>query len=131
MDWGLLIKIPCALIVHFCQNSTLLALLKVHLSSDSQFTIIGSQEEIDSKEEPDDDDHDDLEIIDESETNITTSDPICSSGYPPEELMDRFSEIVKGRTYLHQPNQALNLYLTGNLTLLEIDSKKSLFCDFS
>ena len=46
------------------------------------------------------------------------SDPICSSGYPPAELMDRFSEIIKGRTYLHQPNQALNLYLTATLVIV-------------
>ena len=46
------------------------------------------------------------------------SDPICSSGYPPAELMDRFSEIIKGRTYLHQPNQALNLYLTATVVIV-------------
>ena len=32
VDSGLLIIIPVALIVHLCKNSTLLALLKVHLS---------------------------------------------------------------------------------------------------
>ena len=32
--------------------------------------------------------------------------------------MDRFSEIIKGRTYLHQPNQALNLYLTATVVIV-------------
>ena len=65
-------------------------------------------------------DQDDMEIIEKSETNEVTNsaNPLCASGYPPEELMDRFSEIVKGRTYLHQPNQALNLYLTATLVIV-------------
>ena len=43
---------------------------------------------------------------------------MCPSGYPPEELMERFAEIVKGRTYLHRPNQSLNLYLTATLAIV-------------
>ena len=31
--------------------------------------------------------------------------------------MERFAEIVKGRTYLHRPNQSLNLYLTATLAI--------------
>jgi hypothetical protein len=31
--------------------------------------------------------------------------------------MERFAEIVKGRTYLHRPNQSLNLYLTAALAV--------------
>ena len=55
---------------------------------------------------------DDLEIIEPK------SDSLLSSGYPPEELMEHFSKIVKGRTYLHRPNRTLNLYLTGTLILV-------------
>ena len=35
VDLGLLIIIPAALIVHLCQNNTLLALLKVYLRGQS------------------------------------------------------------------------------------------------
>ena len=52
------------------------------------------------------------------ENKEVANDALCPSGYPPEELMDRFAEITKGRTYLHQPNQALNLYLTGTLVIV-------------
>ena len=45
-------------------------------------------------------------------------DSLCPSGYPPFELMDRFAEIKKGRTYSHQPNPALNLYLSGTLVIV-------------
>ena len=31
--------------------------------------------------------------------------------------MERFAEIVKGRIYLHRPNQSLNLYLTAALAV--------------
>ena len=66
-----------------------------------------------------------MEIIDENsdydDDNVDHETPridsLCPSGYPPEELMERFAEIVKGRTYLHRPNQSLNLYLTATLAI--------------
>ena len=51
--------------------------------------------------------------VDETKPKIDS----ISSGYPTEELMERFAEIVKGRTYLHRPNQSLNLYLTAALAV--------------
>merc|ERR1711997_366456 len=51
--------------------------------------------------------------VDETKPKIDS----ISSGYPTEELMERFAEIVKGRTYLHRPNQSLNLYLTATLAI--------------
>ena len=51
--------------------------------------------------------------VDETKPKVDS----LSSGYPTEELMERFAEIVKGRTYLHRPNQSLNLYLTAALAV--------------
>ena len=51
--------------------------------------------------------------VDETKPKIDS----ISSGYPTEELMERFAEIVKGRIYLHRPNQSLNLYLTAALAV--------------
>ena len=59
-----------------------------------------------------------ITLTEDAPDSVQLKDGLCPSGYPPEELMDRFSEIVKGRTYLHRPNQALNLYLTGTLVIV-------------
>ena len=88
------------------------------MTSSQNETIENNHDE--ENDEDLEEDQNDMEIIEKSETNEVTNsaNPLCASGYPPEELMDRFSEIVKGRTYLHQPNQALNLYLTATLVIV-------------
>jgi len=92
-------------------------------SSDTDLTTSSSTQTTSKKFNPDEME-DDLEIIDEHsdhDDNVDHETPrvdsLCPSGYPPEELMERFAEIVKGRTYLHRPNQSLNLYLTATLAI--------------
>ena len=58
------------------------------------------------------------ELTSSTASTITKLDSLCPSGYPPEELMDGFSEIEKLRIYLHTPNKTLSLYLTGTLIIV-------------